>query len=54
VSEKLTVPVDLSAGDYALAVAVVDESLTPVVKLAIKGRAADGWYPLSKVVIVRQ
>lgn len=54
VSEKLTLPADLVAGSYTLSVAVVDEASAPVVRLAIKGRAADGWYPLSKVEVVRR
>lgn len=45
---KLAVPADLPAGDYTLAVAVVDESLMPVVRLAIKGRSSDGWYPVGR------
>lgn len=53
VAEKLTVPVDLPAGTYTLSVAVVDESLSPAVRLAIKGRGADGWYALSRVEIVK-
>jgi hypothetical protein len=39
-------------GQYDLAVAIIgDNSTEPVVRLAIKGRAADGWYPLSKLTI---
>ena len=53
VSDKIAVPVDLPVGKYTLSVAVVDESSAPVVRLAIKGRAEDGWYPISKVRIGR-
>ena len=52
-AEKLALPADLPAGTYTLSVAVVDESLAPAVRLAIRGRGADGWYALSQVEIVR-
>ena len=52
VSDSIAVPSDTPAGKYMLSVAIVDESSLPVVKLAIKGRAEDGWYPISKVQIV--
>ncbi len=32
---------------------VGQEDTKPVVQLAIKGRADDGWYPLSKMLILR-
>ncbi len=53
VSEKIAVPADLPAGTYTLSVAVVDESSVPAVRLAIKGRGADGWYALSKVEVAK-
>ena len=53
VIEKLTVPADLPVGAYTLSVAVVDETQVPVVRLAIKGRGDDGWYPLSKLDAVK-
>jgi hypothetical protein len=35
-----------------MAVGVVDPAMRkPVVRLAIPGRDADGWYPLSTVII---
>jgi hypothetical protein len=52
VSDSIAVPMDIPAGKYTLSVAIVDESSAPVVRLAIKGRTADGWYPISKVQIV--
>jgi hypothetical protein len=49
-----TVPLGLlTAGTYTLSIAVVDESWTPIVRLGIKGRAKDGWYPLSKIQVVK-
>jgi hypothetical protein len=49
VSDTVVLPTDLPAGQYTLSIAVVDASSSPVVRLGIKGRAEDGWYPLSKV-----
>jgi len=40
-------------GVYALSLAVVDASSTPVVRLGIRGRAEDGWYRLSRIEIVK-
>jgi hypothetical protein len=54
VSEALALPADLPAGKYTLSIAVVQsEAAAPVVRLGIKGRADDGWYPLSKVQVVK-
>jgi hypothetical protein len=54
VSDTIALPQDISAGAYTLSVAVVDgKTAKPVVKLGIKGRADDGWYPLSKVEVVK-
>lgn len=53
VADKSTLPADLPAGKYTLSVAIVDESSLPVVRLGIKGRAEDGWYPISKVQVVK-
>jgi hypothetical protein len=53
VSDEIRLPADLSAGKYTLSVSVVDDvSSSPVIKLAIKGRTEDGWYPISNVQIV--
>ena len=51
VSAAIDLPTDLPAGKYTISVAVVDESSAPVVRLAIKGRADDGWYPISRIQI---
>ncbi|MGA2033262.1 MAG: DUF4832 domain-containing protein [Thermoguttaceae bacterium] len=48
VAESILVPADLPAGPYTLSIAIVDASSTPIVRLGIKGRADDGWYPLIK------
>jgi len=54
VSDDVALPADMPAGQYTLSVGIVDEaSSSPVGKLAIKGRAEDGWYPISKIQIVR-
>ncbi len=52
VTDCVTLPPDMPAGDYALAVAIVGEDSTdPVVRIAIKGRSPDGWYPLSRLTV---
>ena len=54
VTDSLELPTDLAPGDYTLAIGVVgEESETPVVRLAIKGRTQDGWYPLGTIAIAR-
>lgn len=50
VEETLCLPRALPAGDLRISVAVVEPStFEPVVRLAIEGREADGWYPVSRV-----
>jgi hypothetical protein len=50
--DRISLPADLSAGTYSLDVAIVDiDKPTPVVQLGIKGRDADGWYPLSQIQV---
>ena len=53
VSEAVVLPAELPAGQYVLSLAVVDEAQQPVLQLAIKGRAGDGWYPLSSIRVTR-
>jgi hypothetical protein len=51
-NERLGVPADIAAGPCTLAVAVVgSDDETPVIRLAMTGRADDGWYPVSTVRI---
>jgi hypothetical protein len=49
VTDSITLPGDFPTGVFDLSLAVVDESSNPVVRLGIKRRASDGWYPISKV-----
>ena len=52
---SLSLPGSLEPGRYQLSVALVDPAARlPTVKLAITGRAEDGWYPLSPVDVVRR
>jgi uncharacterized protein DUF4832/glycosyl hydrolase family 42 (putative beta-galactosidase) len=52
VTEPLALPSRLRPGRYELALAVVDpHTRQPAVRLAIRGRAADGWYPLGPVEV---
>ncbi len=53
-AEALRLPADLAPGTYVLALAIVPpDSTRPAIRLAIDGRAEDGWYPLSRIQIVR-
>lgn len=48
----LKLPTSIQPGHYELAIGVVDlSSKTPAVRLAIAGRDAEGWYPVSHVEI---
>ena len=50
VAAEPVVPDALPAGDYVLAVAVVDPAtMEPAVRLAIEGADEHGWYPLSRI-----
>jgi len=52
VIDRVALPTDMPKGQYDLAVGIVGQDSTePVVRLAIQGRAADGWYPLSRVIV---
>ena len=54
VTDRVTLPGDLPAGQCDLAVGIVGENSTePIVRLAIKGRTADGWYPLGRLSVSR-
>lgn len=54
VRDAIPLPGDLAPDDYTISVAVVGErDEQPVVRLGIKGRAKDGWYPLSKLLVTR-
>jgi hypothetical protein len=51
-SYTLAVPRSLPAGRYTLSVGVVDPATrAPAVNLAIAGRTADGWYPVSAIEV---
>ncbi|MGA2032234.1 MAG: DUF4832 domain-containing protein [Thermoguttaceae bacterium] len=52
VADSISLPADLPAGAYTFSIAVADGE-TPVLRLGIKGRAEDGWYPLGKVQVTR-
>jgi hypothetical protein len=48
----VTVPAGLAPGEYELAIALLDpHSSRPKVKLAIQGRAEDGWYRLGTLKV---
>ena len=51
----VTVPAGLVPGEYELAIALLDpQSNLPKVKLAIQGRAEDGWYRLGILKVAPQ
>jgi hypothetical protein len=50
--DAVFVPDGMPAGDYELAIALVDpQTRAPRVKLAIAGVDADGWYGLGRVEV---
>lgn len=58
IADTFTVPADLAPGAYDVEVAILDRAGTspttaplPPLKLAIEGRAADGWYTLSRLTV---
>jgi hypothetical protein len=52
--ESLAVPADLTPGQYELQVALLDPRTgAPAIRLAIEGRATDGWYSLGTLQIER-
>lgn len=52
VADSIVLPADLPPGVFRLAVGVVAEAAEePILNLAIKGRTAEGWYPLSEVEV---
>ena len=54
VTPTVTLPAGLAPGTYTVAIGIVDPStMKPVVQLAIQGRDADGWYPLSTTSVNR-
>ncbi len=54
VRDTITLLGDLAAGTYALAIGIVEGAeARPVLRLGIKGRGPDGWYPLSQIKVVR-
>jgi hypothetical protein len=52
VNELLDVPKDVKPGEYELHLALLDPAhLTPAIRLAVAGRADDGWYPLGPIQV---
>ncbi|MHC4510053.1 MAG: DUF4832 domain-containing protein [Planctomycetota bacterium] len=52
VIDRVVLPADIPAGTYRLAIGVVAEkSPELVIRLGIKGRTEDGWYPLSEIQV---
>ncbi|MCK9413754.1 MAG: DUF4832 domain-containing protein [Prolixibacteraceae bacterium] len=59
VKESINLPGDIKPGKYKLAIAIIGEKSDnvnagkPLVRLGIKGRSDDGWYPLCEITITR-
>ncbi|MGO9107605.1 MAG: DUF4832 domain-containing protein [Thermoguttaceae bacterium] len=53
VLDTIALPTALLVGEYTLSIAVVDDSSTPVVRLGVKGRGDDDWYPISEIQMVK-
>ena len=54
VADTIALPEDLPAGACRLSLAVVGvDSAEPAIKLGIKERAEDGWYPLSELHVAK-
>ena len=52
VTDRVEIPAGIAAGVYALSVGIVSQSgVEPIVRLGIKGRSVDGWYPLSRISV---
>lgn len=52
-NKQLTVPLNLPAGQYEIQVGITDARTgKPVIRLAIDGRDAEGWYPMGKIRIL--
>lgn len=50
--DDATLPASMLPGEYEVAVGVVEPQFRqPVVRLGINGRASDGWYPLSRMMV---
>lgn len=54
VSDTLRLPADAPAGALELAVGIVGEKTeAPVVRLGIRGRDAQGWYPVGRIEVAK-
>lgn len=51
--DVLRLPDGMPPGTYEVAVALLDPwTRSPCIRLAVEGRASDGWYPLSRLEVV--
>jgi hypothetical protein len=53
VNETITIPSELPSGNYRLSVGIIEDKNNPepAIRLGIKGRTGDGWYPVSEIRI---
>ena len=51
IEAPLVCPGRLTGGAYTLSVGIVDSESKPALRLAIEGRDAEGWYPVSALTV---
>jgi len=55
INKSIKLPNNIKAGGYDLSIGIVDRNTEkPVIRLAIEGRADDGWYPISSFDVVSE
>jgi hypothetical protein len=53
VVDRVMLPADMPVGTFCFAIGVVGEQTNePILRFAIKGRADNGWYPLSEIEVI--
>jgi hypothetical protein len=54
-TDSISLPFDSPVGKYTLSVTLNETFIVdPVARLGIKGRRDDGWYPVSKIQVVKK
>ena len=51
VSDSFVLPPTVTPGKWALALGITGTSGVPMLRLAIEGRDAEGWYPVSELLV---
>jgi hypothetical protein len=54
INKSINLPDNIKSGNYDLAIGIVDKTTNkPAIRLAIEGRAEDGWYPISSFEAIK-